>query len=176
MAALFKRAFHQYHHWLTTQPLVTKCVTACAIFAVGDILAQTIAGEPVIDYSRTARLAAWGLLGSAPIDHLKFEAIEKLVPPGPSAVIFKVVLDQFLFTPPITALFFLYAGLTDGSGQAYERTLLKLWPTLKINWLVWPVIQTFNFGMVPLEYRVLVGNFCSIFWAAFLSATASSNL
>jgi Mpv17 / PMP22 family len=50
----------------------------------------------------------------------------------------------------------------------------KLWPTLKVNWVVWPVLQAVNLSVVPLQYRILYINFCSIFWSAYLSNMASS--
>jgi hypothetical protein len=50
----------------------------------------------------------------------------------------------------------------------------KLWPTMKVNLVVWPVLQTINMSMVPLQYRLLYVNVCSLFWSAFLSNMASS--
>lgn len=50
----------------------------------------------------------------------------------------------------------------------------KLWPTLKVNWVVWPVLQGINFSLVPLQYRLLYINFCSLFWSAYLSNMAAA--
>ena len=50
----------------------------------------------------------------------------------------------------------------------------KLWPTLKVNWVVWPVLQTINMAVVPLQYRLLYVNFCSLFWSAYLSNMAAA--
>lgn len=50
----------------------------------------------------------------------------------------------------------------------------KLWPTLQVNWVVWPVLQGFNMSVVPLPYRVLFVNVASLFWSAFLSNMANA--
>jgi hypothetical protein len=50
----------------------------------------------------------------------------------------------------------------------------KLWPTLKVNWVVWPVLQGVNLSVVPAPYRLLYINFCSLFWSAYLSSVASA--
>ena len=49
----------------------------------------------------------------------------------------------------------------------------QLWPTLKVNWLVWPGLTAFNLGLVPPPYRILFINFCSLGWSAFLSNMAN---
>jgi len=48
----------------------------------------------------------------------------------------------------------------------------KLWPTLQVNWVVWPVLQAVNMSVVPLQYRLLYINVCSLFWSAYLSNMA----
>lgn len=50
----------------------------------------------------------------------------------------------------------------------------KLWPTLQVNWVVWPVLQGINMSLVPLPYRVLFVNVASLFWSAFLSNMANA--
>lgn len=50
----------------------------------------------------------------------------------------------------------------------------KLWPTLKVNWVVWPVLQGVNLSLVPLQYRILYINFASLFWSAYLSSQAAA--
>ncbi|RYG65516.1 Mpv17/PMP22 family protein [archaeon] len=39
----------------------------------------------------------------------------------------------------------------------YEAGLIavqkKLWPTLCINWCIWPLLNFYNFRHVPVQYR-----------------------
>jgi hypothetical protein len=60
-----------------------------------------------------------------------------------------------------------------GVGAAASAVEEKLWPTLKVNWLVWPGLTAFNLGLVPAPYRILFINFCSLGWSAFLSNMAN---
>lgn len=59
-------------------------------------------------------------------------------------------------------------------GKAVQSISDKLWPTLKVNWLVWPGLAAINLSVVPLDYRILFINFCSLFWSAYLSNMANS--
>ena len=83
---------------------------------------------------------------------------------------------QLIWTPPINTLFFLYSNwmVTGNADAAVQDVQEKLWPTLKVNWVVWPVLQAVNMSVVPLQYRLLYINVCSIFWSAFLSGQANT--
>ena len=83
---------------------------------------------------------------------------------------------QLIWTPPINTLFFLYSNwmVTGSTDAAVQDVQEKLWPTLKVNWVVWPVLQAVNMSVVPLQYRLLYINVCSIFWSAFLSGQANT--
>lgn len=64
---------------------------------------------------------------------------------------------------------------TGDAGRAAQQVQDKLWPTLKVNWVVWPVLQAVNMSVVPLQYRLLYINVCSLFWSAFLSNMAAGD-
>jgi protein Mpv17 len=36
-------------------------------------------------------------------------------------------------------------------------------------WKFWPAANIINFGMIPLEYRVLYSNVLSVFWTGYLT-------
>lgn len=55
--------------------------------------------------------------------------------------------------------------LEEGKAQVRE----KLWPSMKMNWKVWPAVQIINFSVVPVHYQVLVANTVSIWWNSYLS-------
>lgn len=44
----------------------------------------------------------------------------------------------------------------------------NLWPAMKANWTVWPIITFLNLQFVPMMYRVMVVNFCALFWNLYL--------
>jgi protein Mpv17 len=73
------------------------------------------------------------------------------------------------------AFFFTTTTMETGNPQLGIQSIQdKLWPTLKVNWVVWPVLQGVNFSMIPAPYRLLYINFCSLFWSAFLSNQAAA--
>lgn len=78
---------------------------------------------------------------------------------------------QLTWTIAINATFFFTTTLmaTGDPGKGVTAVTEKMWPTLKVNWLVWPFLTGFNLAMVPLNYRILFINGCSLFWSAFLS-------
>ena len=63
---------------------------------------------------------------------------------------------------------------TGDSNAGIQKIKDKLWPTLKVNWVVWPVLQGINLSVVPLQFRILYINFASLFWSAYLSGQTNS--
>lgn len=63
---------------------------------------------------------------------------------------------------------------TGDSNAGIQKIKDKLWPTLKVNWVVWPVLQGINLSVVPLQFRILYINFASLFWSAYLSRQTNS--
>ena len=63
---------------------------------------------------------------------------------------------------------------TGDSAAGIQKIKDKLWPTLQVNWVVWPVLQGVNLSVVPLQYRILYINVCSLFWSAYLSKMTNS--
>ena len=47
---------------------------------------------------------------------------------------------------------------TGDAAAGVQKIYDKLWPTLKVNWVVWPVLQGINLSVVPLQYRILYIN------------------
>ena len=123
------------------------------------------------------RMASWGLLVNGPIGHLWYLALESVVRlPGASGIVAKVVVDQAIWTPPLTYAFFMYEGCLQGESPEHASSVAtsKLLPTLKANWVVWPVVHLATFSGVPLAYRVLWVNCANFLWSGFLSAQAHS--
>ena len=60
-----------------------------------------------------------------------------------------------------------------GSGKslngAVEETRLKFWPTMIMNWKVWPIIQFFNFTLIPAHLQAIYVYTASLGWNIYLS-------
>lgn len=180
-----------YDDCLRRQPLLTKCVTSGVLFGVGDRLAQHLEGRkaaevdeaspadeldagksPSSDFARTGRMMLYGGLVFPPIAHHWYNWIERLAPGSAAmAVARKIAMDQLIFAPGITTTFFTVSQSLEGKSlrEALAVAREKVPPTLKVNYMVWPLVHVFTFNFVPLQYRILYINFVSIGWSTFLS-------
>jgi hypothetical protein len=105
-------------------------------------------------------------LASAPLQHVMPEAMT-----SPPAVLSKMLLDQLLMCPTATAVFFMVMRCWEGhphDAVAYMRS--KMLPTLKANYILWPLAHIINFAFVPPEQRILYCNAVGIAWTAILSS------
>lgn len=172
------RLFAAYDRLLTSNPILTKTVTSVVLFTAGDVMAQRLENGSFenLDAARLARQGAWGALFT-PLAHAWYLNLDKWVPgSGVYVVATKVAADQLTWTPFINTVFLGTVTLMTGAGvgAAVQAVEDKLWPTLKVNWLVWPGLTAINLGLVPPPYRILFINFCSLGWSAFLSNMANS--
>ncbi|PIL26687.1 hypothetical protein GSI_11214 [Ganoderma sinense ZZ0214-1] len=85
---------------------------------------------------------------------------------------YKVYLDQFVFTPGVVALFFGSMTLLEGKSinDARERISEAYVPTLVRNWGVFIPTQIVNFAVVPTHLRFVTIGIVSLFWNAYLSS------
>jgi protein Mpv17 len=47
-------------------------------------------------------------------------------------------------------------------------------PSLKANWMLWPMVQIINFRVVPIQFQIPFVSSIGIAWTAYLSLTNSS--
>lgn len=194
-------ALRHYDTLLQQYPIVTKASTSCVIFGIGDALAQKLEHRQAnhrlnphdkkarknqsLDMKRILRMAMWGML-FAPIGHLWYGKLEHLLPSKTwSTVASKIALDQLMFTPPTTLLFFSSTHLFERAQfgdlnsdvhhfhTAFQHAQDKLIPTLRVNYCVWPVIHIVTFTSIPLNYRIFFINIMSLGWSSYLSMIAN---
>ena len=85
----------------------------------------------------------------------------------------RVLTDQTVFASCNLALFLSSMAWMEGADPK-QRLNEKYIEALKKNWMVWPPVQTINFGFVPLQHQVLVVNVVSLGWNCYLSYVNSS--
>ncbi|KAK4538420.1 hypothetical protein CDCA_CDCA17G4445 [Cyanidium caldarium] len=171
----------RYNQRLAEKPLQVKTLTSFFGFTVGDLVAQMPAlldGKPW-DAARTARMASFGLLLHGPIGHYWYNMLDRTVMPHASksttAVVGKMAIDQLLWAPVFTSMFFSYMEAAEGHPErAPDVVREKLWPTLKVNWTVWPLAHLINFRFVPSSQRILYINTVQVGYNAFLSTMAAA--
>lgn len=167
---------------LLKMPLATNMLSTGFLFGTGDCLAQNI-GDGDYDYSRTLRAVIYGGIIFAPMGDRWYKIIDKVKFPNRSITpktlrvydtILKVGLDQLVFAPFVGIPLY-YTMMTffefrpTPIQEAQRRIHVNWWETLKTNWLVWPTFQLFNFGLIPVQLRLLLVNIISIGWNCYLS-------
>jgi Mpv17 / PMP22 family len=179
--------FRAYDAALNRHPLITKTLTSLVLFGLGDVMAQKLehsekakgehASDPFeIDSARLMRQAAWACIFT-PLAHQWYKSLDLMVKgSGTVVVVKKTLLDQTTWTPVINSIFLSSMGLlaTGDVSEAVNAVTTKLWPTLKVNWVVWPGLSAINLGLVPQQYRLLFVNIASLFWSVYLSRVANS--
>ena len=97
----------------------------------------------------------------------------------------KLLVDRFVFTPPLLALFFYVIALLEvwrerriafiysflsvqGRGTTESKRILSehLWPTLKLSWKIYTVVQFVNLYYVPQQVEFTY--FISLIFDRFL--------
>jgi protein Mpv17 len=161
---------------LNDKPIITKAITSFCTFGGGDLICQTLenasGGKKGYQFKRYFIQASFGFF-FAFYAHTQFCIImPKLFPPGPVINVVKsVVYDQTVNSVIFTTGFFTYIDFFSGKNkeEIKQEIKTKLWPTLLMNWSIWPFLMAINFSVVPSKYRVLFANINGMFWVAYMS-------
>lgn len=89
----------------------------------------------------------------------------------------KVACDQICFAPIFVATIVGLVGVMQSKSPSSIRDKLKseFSDILKANYMVWPWVQMVNFGLVPLQYQVLVAQLVAVFWNTFIAWRTNVN-
>lgn len=93
-----------------------------------------------------------------------------------AVIIGKLVVDQLLFAPLLTALYLYSRALTEDRGirSVTNKLRTELPKLVASGWAVWIPANFVNYGLVPLHLRVLFGSSVAFFWNAYLNARVSN--
>uniref|UniRef100_A0A1S4LN09 Mitochondrial inner membrane protein Mpv17 n=1 Tax=Ixodes scapularis TaxID=6945 RepID=A0A1S4LN09_IXOSC len=91
------------------------------------------------------------------------------------AIVVKVALGEFVFTPPfVLCVMFLHGFLHGHSWELIrEDVRVKYLSILMIRCVVFPVSQLVNFLAVPVNYRPIFSSLLALFWSVYLSWKAN---
>lgn len=91
-------------------------------------------------------------------------------PTSTKAVVAKTALDQLLWAPAFSCVFFAFVNLFEGRPDLILPAIsAKLLPMLAANYALWPLAHLINFKFVPSKQRILYINCVQIVWSAYLS-------
>jgi hypothetical protein len=180
--AVATQAWTWYKIMLGQHPLLTKSVTSSGFMIASDAICQKLTmgaqnpkndSKPNLDFGRMAQVAITGLTWSGPVTHAWYGLLEKIVKiQDPMLGLFaRIILDAIIFSPVTVAGYFTWRSMLEGTGlQGTRHKLRKQFGSTVLGaWKFWPAANIINFGMIPLEYRVLYMNVLSIFWTGYLT-------
>ncbi|KAL2823488.1 protein sym1 [Aspergillus cavernicola] len=165
--------FRWYQSKLAKQPILTTSITSAVLFGSGDVLAQQLVdrrGFEKHDMARTGRMAFYGgvIFGPAATIWMGFLQRNVVLKNSKATIAARVAADQCLFAPTHLTCFLTYMAVLEGK-DPIEKWKSSFLPIYKANLTIWPMVQCFNFAVVPLEYRVLFANVISLGWNCLLS-------
>lgn len=163
------------------QPLLTAVASCSALMTLGDVLAQKVEhraqGPRPFDFARTRRVLLFAALLYAPGVTMWYALLDILLPGKVTLwiVLCKVLLDQTVWSGTVIAVFFLFISFMEGHSFPLMRQRCRdqWWPTLVVNWLVWPLVQLINLSLVPRQYQIVLVSAVSVPWNVFLSLRAN---
>ena len=112
-----------------------------------------------------------GLLVAGPTMYTWYTSLDRVVTGGKLMAASKMVaLDQLLFLPVYLASLISIMSLLRGeTSEVLWRKLHRDYGHLLItSYKFWPLVQMFNFTLVPLHHRILLMNCVSIMWNTYL--------
>lgn len=182
---LLERAQHHLHStWkvyeraIDETPYRAKAFTSGVGLTVADMIAQAVEGSGY-DVARTARMASFGLLWHGIASHIWYELLDNRVPgqaSSPGTVMAKMVLDQVIWAPFNTMVFYAYLAAATGSLAELPAVLqTKLIPTILAGYALWPLAHIINFRFVPQQHRLLYVNLVNLVWTVWLSGMANNS-
>eukprot|EP01006_Ploeotia_vitrea_P060153 TRINITY_DN75389_c0_g1_i1.p1 TRINITY_DN75389_c0_g1~~TRINITY_DN75389_c0_g1_i1.p1 ORF type:complete len:266 (-),score=119.09 TRINITY_DN75389_c0_g1_i1:90-887(-) len=173
----------QPHHYDTVSGLMSKAAMSGVLWTVGDLVAQKVEqGLPFMEVrfslTRTLRLVVYAVFVFTPLVSGWYALLAYWFP-GTSitAVLERTLLDQTVFATFILSMLFFCIALLEGRtvNEAVRRIKTNLSDTLRVNWMIWPVVQIVNFSFVPVDSQLLVVNIVNIPWTAYLAMRANGS-
>ncbi|KAK9502904.1 hypothetical protein O3M35_011590 [Rhynocoris fuscipes] len=90
--------------------------------------------------------------------------------PGKTAKIVtkKLLLDQFVLTPHLLAIFYISMSIMEGKKDIFAELKQKFIPTFETSCSFWLPAQAINFVLIPPMARVVYVGTCSFLWVNIL--------
>jgi len=139
-----------------------------------DLIPESRFLPPPFDFERLTRFMAYGFM-MAPIQFKWFQFLSRAFPITKTSAFApsmkRVAFDQLVFAPVGIATFFTVMTIAEGGGRrAVSHKLRDMYlPTLKANFIVWPLVQILNFRVIPIQFQLPFVSTVGIAWTAYLS-------
>ncbi|CAL8141343.1 unnamed protein product [Orchesella dallaii] len=169
--AFLRNTFRKY-------PLVSNCVIYGTLYVTAEFSQQTVlkkvlrepkTPEPPYDTGVMKRYAIVGTGAMSPALFYWYKWLDGKFPgTATKIVVRKCIMDQFLFTPHLLAIFYISMSLLEGKDDVFAELKKKFVPTFIANSFFWMPIQALNFLYIPARFRVVYIGCCTLVWVNIL--------
>lgn len=122
-----------------------------------------------IDKPTLGRYAVMGTLIYSPILFNWYKWLDRTFPGTTKKIIVrKLLLDQFVLTPPLLVIFYIGMALMEMQANTFEECQKKFLPTFARSCVFWLPAQTINFLLIPPHLRVVYMGCASFLWVNIL--------
>ncbi|XP_044736241.1 mpv17-like protein isoform X2 [Chrysoperla carnea] len=83
-------------------------------------------------------------------------------------IVKKLLLDQFVLTPPLLATFFIGMSILEGKDDIFDEFNQKFFTTFQTSCLFWLPVQTMNFMFIPPHFRIVYIATSAFMWVNIL--------
>jgi len=157
---------------LDTYPMLSNAAIYGGLYTLAEFSQQTMKSNLTthshpIDMSSVKRYAVMGCVVFPPILTKWYHWLETAFPcTSPRVVVKKLVLDQFLLTPWVVAIFYVGMAALEGKKGADLLTELKQKgiTTFILDCCYWLPVQYLNFKFVPAWLRVTYIGVTTFIW------------
>ncbi|URE14626.1 Mpv17 / PMP22 family [Musa troglodytarum] len=138
-----------YLGMIGARPVLTKSLTAGTISFAADISSQImLSSSGSLDFTRTLRMAGYGMLVAGPSLHFWFIFVSRILPKRDILTTFKKMALQTIYIS-------LNAGLQgESSAEIFARIKRDLIPTLKIGDVYCPFCDFITFKFIPVRLQI----------------------
>lgn len=175
LSRLGSSMYKSYQNLLRRYPIGVQAVQTSVFTGVGDVIAQLVVEKREMKDFDVPRLLRFGAIGGifiGPVLRTWFGFLDSNFK-GRSAIIVvkKVALDQLCFVPIFLGSLVSIIGLANGKSvdQVKEKLQADYKDIMITNYKIWPLVQTLNFSVVPVNYQVPLVQTVAIGWNTYMS-------
>ncbi|XP_006615486.1 uncharacterized protein LOC102674348 [Apis dorsata] len=121
------------------------------------------------NWAQLKRYAIYGCFIAGPLLHGWYKWLDMFYKGKTMKIVLtKVLIDQFVFTPPLITLFFISMSLMESKPNVFDECKAKFFQTFKTSCIYWLPVQFFNFLLVPPILRVSFVSIAAFCWVNIL--------
>ncbi|KOC61474.1 Mpv17-like protein [Habropoda laboriosa] len=121
------------------------------------------------NWAQLKRYAIYGCFIAGPLLHGWYKWLDEFYKGKTmKTVLAKLLVDQFVLTPPLITVFFISMSLMESKPNVFDECKAKFFQTFKTSCMYWLPVQFLNFLLVPPALRVSFVSIAAFCWVNIL--------